>query len=171
MQYNHSQELLKLYLQDDIRQLIGQSCKIDNAYIKEADFGNGNKIVEDEGKGIRQAALDIETFMIINFPNKIVFEELIPLLIECLLDTEDYLQQIVYNDIIKLAKLNPTAFSPYGEKLIKVLFPVYKRLRIEESIRNFALNVRNIFDELKDVESITRNPDYNKVVVTISKYQ
>jgi hypothetical protein len=61
---------------DEYRHIIGESCKIDKAYIKEADFGNGNKIVEDGGKGIRQAALDIQTFMINTYPNKVIFDEI-----------------------------------------------------------------------------------------------
>ena len=171
LQYKYDKDLLKFYLIEENRKFIGQSCKTDKAYIKEADFGNGNKIVEDSGKGIRQAALDIETFMIINNPNKIIFEEIVPLMIECLLDTEDYLQQIVYNNLIRLAKLKPTAFLPYGGKLIDILFPVYRSLKIEESKRNFAMNVKNLFEELKDVDSVTGNPKYNLVVETISKYQ
>ena len=170
IQYKNKNILLEYYLIDENRKIIGESCKTDKAYIKEADFGNGNKIVEDGGKGIRQAALDIQTFMIINFPNKIIFDEIIPLLIECLLDTEDYLQQIVYNNIIKLAQLKPTAFSAFGGKLIDILFPVFKSLRIEESKRNFSTNVKKIFEELKDVDSITGNPRYNLVVQEINKH-
>ena len=170
IQYKNKNILLEYYLIDENRKIIGESCKTDKAYIKEADFGNGNKIVEDGGKGIRQAALDIQTFMIINFPNKIIFDEIIPLLIECLLDTEDYLQQIVYNNIIKLAQLKPTAFSAFGGKLIDILFPVFKSLRIEESKRNFSTNVKKIFEELKDVDSITGNPRYNLVVEEINKH-
>ena len=170
IQYKEKKTLLNFYLVDENRRIIGESCKTDKSYIKEADFGNGNKIVEDGGKGIRQAALDIQTFMIDKYPNKINFEEIIPLLIECLLDTEDYLQQIVYSDIIKLAKLKPTAFLPFGGKLIDTLFPVYKSLKIEESKRNFSINVKNIFDELKDVDSITGNPRYGAVVEEINKH-
>ena len=170
IQYKNKNKLLEFYLVDENRKIIGESCKIDKSYVKEADFGNGNKIVEDGGKGIRQAALDIQTFMIVNFPNKIIFDEIIPLLIECLLDTEDYLQQIVYNNIIKLAQLKPTAFSAFGGKLIDILFPVFKSLRIEESKRNFSINVKKIFEELKDVESITGNPRYNLVVEEINKH-
>ena len=162
--------LLDFYLKDEYRYIIGQSCKIDKAYIKEADFGNGNKIVEDGGKGIRQAALDIQTFMINTYPNKVIFDEIIPLLIECLLDTEDYLQQIVYNNIIKLAQIKPTAFSAFGGKLIDILFPVFKSLKIEESKRNFSINVKKIFEELKDVESVVNNPRYNSVVEEINKH-
>ena len=109
--------------------------------------------------------------MIVNYPNKIIFEEIVPLMIECLLDTEDYLQQIVYNNLIKLAKLKPTAFLPYGGKLIDTLFPVFRSLKIEESKRNFSINVKNLFDELKDVDSVTGNPRYNAVVETITKFQ
>jgi hypothetical protein len=170
IQYKNPKTLLDFYLVDEYRAIIGQSCKIDKSYIKEADFGNGNKIVEDGGKGIRQAALDIQTFMIDKYPNKIIFEEIIPLLIECLLDTEDYLQQIVYNNIIKLAKLKPTAFLPLGGKFIETLFPVYKSLRIEESKRNFSINVKNILDELKDIDSITGHPKYSAVVEEINKH-
>ena len=170
IQYKDKNTLLEFYLVDENRKIIGESCKIDKTYIKEADFGNGNKIVEDGGKGIRQAALDIQTFMIVNYPNKIIFDEIIPLLIECLLDTEDYLQQIVYNNIIKLAQLKPTAFSAFGGKLIDILFPVFKSLRIEESKRNFSINVKKIFEELKDVDSITGNPRYNIVVEEINKH-
>ena len=170
MQFKDPKSLLAFYLVPENRKIIGESCKTDKAYIKEADFGNGNKIVEDGGKGIRQAALDIETFMIVNYPNKIILEEIIPLMIECLLDTEDYLQQIVYNNIIRLAKLKPTAFLPFGGKFIETLFPVYRALKIEESKRNFAINVKNIFEELKDVESVTGHPKYGAVVETISKY-
>ena len=170
LQYHYPKALLNFYQVEENRKFIGQSCKTDKAYIKEADFGKGNKIVEDGGKGIRQAALDIETFMIVNYPNKIIFEEIIPLLIECLLDTEDYLQQIVYNDIIKLAKLKPTAFLPFGGKLVEILFPVYRSLRIEESKRNFSINVKNIFEELKDIESVTGHPKYNQVVEEINKH-
>ena len=171
LQYKYKKTLLDFYLIEENRKFIGQSCKTDKAYIKEADFGNGNKIVEDSGKGIRQAALDIETFMIVNYPNKIIFEEIVPLMIECLLDTEDYLQQIVYNNLIKLAKIKPTAFLPYGGKLIDILFPVWRSLKIEESKRNFSINVKNLFEELKDVDSVTGHPKYNAVIETISKYQ
>ena len=170
VQYKDKKTLLEFYLTDDNRKIIGESCKIDKAYIKEADFGNGNKIVEDGGKGIRQAALDIQTFMIVNYPAKVIYDEMIPLLIECLLDTEDYLQQIVYNDLIKLAKLKPTAFLPFGGKLVEILFPVFKALRIEESKRNFSINVKNLFEELKDVDTVTGHPKYNMVVDEIKKH-
>ena len=170
IQYKDKKALLDFYLVDEYRHIIGESCKIDKAYIKEADFGNGNKIVEDGGKGIRQAALDIQTFMINTYPNKVIFDELIPLLIECLLDTEDYLQQIVYNNIIKLAQIKPTAFSAFGGKLIDILFPVFKSLKIEESKRNFSINVKKIFEELKEVESVVTNPKYNSVVEEINKH-
>ena len=170
IQYKNKKALLDFYLVDEYRQIIGQSCKIDKTYIREADFGNGNKIVEDGGKGIRQAALDIQTFMIVSYPNKVIFDEIIPLLIECLLDTEDYLQQIVYNNIIKLAQIKPTAFSAFGGKLIDILFPVFKSLKIEESKRNFSINVKKIFEELKDVESVVTNPRYNSVVEEINKH-
>ena len=170
MQYKYKNSLLAFYLVQENRRFIGESCKTDKTYIKEADFGNGNKIVEDSGKSIRQAALEIQTFMIVNYPNKIIFEEIIPLLIECLLDTEDYLQQIVYNDLTKLAKIKSTAFLPYGGKLIDTLFKVFKTLRIEESKRNFSINVKNLFEELKDVESITGDPRYNSVLEEIKKH-
>ena len=170
IKYKYKKTLCDFYLLDDIRVIISQSCKTDKAYIKEADFGNGNKIVEDGGKGIRQAALDIETFIIDKYPNKIKFEEMIPLMIECLSDTEDYLQNIVYSNIIKLAKLSPSKFNPYGGKLIDALFKVFKTLKIEESKRNFSINVKNIFDELKDVESITKDHRYNSVIEEINKH-
>ena len=111
-----------------------------------------------------------QTFMINTYPNKVIFDEIIPLLIECLLDTEDYLQQIVYNNIIKLAQIKPTAFSAFGGKLIDILFPVFKSLKIEESKRNFSINVKKIFEELKDVESVVNNPRYNSVVEEINKH-
>ena len=170
MQYKYKNVLLAFYLIEENRKFIGQSCRTDKAYIKEADFGNGNKIVEDSGKNIRQAALEIETFMIDNFPNKIIYEEIVPLLIECLLDTEDYLQQIVYNDLTKLAKIKSTAFLPFGGKLIDTLFKVFKTLRIEESKKNFSVNVKNLFEELKDVDSITGDPRYNSVIEEIKKH-
>ena len=170
VQYKYPRALLEFYTDNDNRKIIGESCKTDKAYIKEADFGNGNKIVEDGGKGIRQAALDIETFIIVKYPAKVIFEELIPLMIECLLDTEDYLQQMVYSNLIRLAKLKPTAFLPFGGKLIEILFPVFKNLRIEESKRNFSINVKNLFEELKEVESVTGHPKYNAVVEEIKKH-
>ena len=170
VQYKYPRTLLDIYNNNDIRKIIGESCKMDKAYIKEADFGNGNKIVEDGGKGIRQAALDIQTFIIVKYPAKVIFEELIPLMIECLLDTEDYLQQMVYSNLIKLAKIKPTAFLPFGGKLIEILFPVFKSLRIEESKRNFSINVKNLFEELKEVESVTGHPKYNAVVEEIKKH-
>ena len=170
VQYKYPRALLEFYNDNDNRKIIGESCKTDKAYIKEADFGNGNKIVEDGGKGIRQAALDIQTFIIVKYPAKVIFEELIPLMIECLLDTEDYLQQMVYSNLIRLAKLKPTAFLPFGGKLIEILFPVFKNLRIEESKRNFSINVKNLFEELKEVESVTGHPKYNAVVEEIKKH-
>ena len=54
VQFRDSKDLLNFYQQEDIRKIIQQSCKIDKAYIKEADFGEGNKIVEDKGVGIRR---------------------------------------------------------------------------------------------------------------------
>ena len=170
IQYKEPKNLLDFYLKEDIRAIIQQSCKIDKTYIKEADFGGGNKIVEDKGVGIRKAALDIVTFMIDNYPNKIIFTETIPLLIECLLDTEDYLQAIVYSDLTKVAKYNSGAFSSYGGLFIDTLFKVWKTLKIEESKRFFSINVKNIFDELKDVESITGNPRYDSVVQEINRH-
>ena len=170
VQFRDSKDLLNFYQQEDIRKIIQQSCKIDKAYIKEADFGGGNKIVEDKGVGIRKAALDIETFMIDTYPNKLIVGETIPLLIECLLDTEDYLQAIVYSDLTKVAKFNSGAFSPFGGLFIDTLFKVWRNLRIEESKRIFSVNVKNIFEELKDVESITGNPRYDNVVVEINKH-
>ena len=168
--FKNPKDLLDFYLKEDIRKTIQQSCKIDQAYIKEADFGGGNKIVEDKGKGIRKAALDIETFMIDTYPNKLIIGETIPLLIECLLDTEDYLQAIVYSDLTKVAKYNSGAFSPFGGLFIDTLFKVWRNLRIEESKRIFSVNVKNIFEELKDVESITGNPRYDMVVLEINKH-
>ena len=168
MKYKYPKVLLKFYCEKENMKFIGQSCKTDTAYIQEADFGQGNKIVDDRGKGIRQAALDIETFIIDVFPNKLVFEEIVPLLIECLLDTEDYLQQIVYNDLIKLAKLKPTAFSSFGGQLIKRLISVYKSLKLDESKKNYALNVKNLFEELKGVKSVTDDPQYNMIVEKIN---
>ncbi len=163
-------DLLDFYLREDVRKIIQQSCKIDKAYIKEADFGGGNKIVEDKGVGIRKAALDIMTFMIDNYPNKMNLTETIPLLMECLLDTEDYLKAIVYSNLTKLAKFNPGAFSPYGGLFIDTLFKLWRTLKIEESKRFFSINVKNIFDELKEVESIISNPNYNSVVKEINQH-
>ena len=170
VQFKYPKDLLNYYLKEDIRKIIQKSCKIDKTYIKEADFGGGNKIVEDKGIGIRKAALDIETFMIDSYPHKLIIGETIPLLIECLLDTEDYLQAIVYSDLTKVAKFNSGAFSPYGGLFIDTLFKVWRNLRIEESKRNFSINVKNIFEELKDVESITGNPRYDNVVAEINKH-
>ena len=170
IQYKDKKTLLGFYLDDKNRKILGESCKRDKAYVKVADFGNGNIIVEDCGKGIRQAALDIQTFMIENYPDKIIYDEMIPLLIECLLETENYLQQNVYNDLIKLDKLKPTAFSPFGGQLLQILFPVYNALRIEESKRNFSINVKYLFEELKDVDTVTGHPKYNMVVDEIKKH-
>ena len=170
VQYKNPKDLLAFYLKDDIRKIIEQSCKIDKTYIKEADFGGGNKIVEDKGIGIRKAALDIETFMIDVYPNKVIVGETIPLLIECLLDTEDFLQAIVYSDLTKVAKFNSPAFNPFGGLFIDTLYKVFATLRIEESKRFFSINVKNIFEELKDVESITGNPRYDNVVKEINKH-
>ena len=170
LQYNYKTTLKDFYLDKENRKFIGKSCLIDKSYIKESDFGNGNKIIEDRGKGIRRAALDIQTFVIVNFPNKLVYDEIIPLLIECLRDTEDYLQQIVYNDLIKLAKLKPKAFLPFGAKLIEMLFQVFKKLRIEESKKNFSINVKKLFEELKDIESIIGNPQYGTIIEAINKF-
>jgi len=170
IQYKNQKDLSDFYLKENIRKIIHESCKIDKAYIKEADFGGGNKIVEDKGVGIRKAALDIETFMVDKYPNKLIFTESIPLLIECLLDTENFLQAIVYNDLTKIAKYNSGAFSPYGGLFIDTLFKVWRTLKIEESKKFFSVNVKNIFDELKDVESITGNPRYDSVVQEINKH-
>ena len=170
IQFKSAPNLRDFYLKEDIRKIIHQSCKVDNAYIKEADFGGGNKIVEDKGIGIRKSALDIETFMIDTYPNKIIFGESIPLLIECLLDTVDFLQNTVYSDLRKIAKFNSGAFSPFGGLFIDTLFKVFRTLKIEESKRNFSINVKNIFDELKDVESITTNARYGQVVEEIGKH-
>ena len=170
IQYKDKKTLLGFYLDNENRKIIEESCKRDKAYVKVADFGNGNIIVEDGGKGIRQAALDIQTFMIENYPDKINYDEMIPLLIECLLETENYLQQIVYDDLIKLAKLKLTAFSFFGGQLIQILFPVFRALKIEESKRNFSINVKNLFEELKDVDSVTGHQRYNQVVDEINKH-
>ena len=170
VQFKYPGDLLSFYLKPDLRKIIHESCKIDNAYIKEADFGNGNKIVEDKGVNIRKAALDIETFMIDVNPHKLIVGETVPLLIECLLDTDDYLQGIVYSDLTKVAKFNSGAFSPFGGLLIDTLFKVFRTLKIEDSKRIFSYNVKNLFDELKDVESITGNPRYDNVVVEINKH-
>ena len=170
VQFKYPGDLLNFYLKSDIRNIIYQSCKIDKAYIKEADFGNGNKIVEDKGVGIRKAALDIQTFMIDVYPHKLIIGETVPLLMECLLDTDDYLQGIVYNDLTKVAKFNSGAFSPFGGLLIDILFKVFRTLKIEESKRIFSVNVKNLFDELKDVESITGNPRYDNVIEEINKH-
>ena len=170
LQYNYKNKLLQLYLEDNIRKIIHESCKTDNTYMKVADFGGGNKIVEDKGVGIRRAALDIETFMINSFNHKIIYAEIIPLLIDCLLDIDDNLQSIVYSDILKLAKLNSMAFLPFGGQFIDILFKVWDTLKIEESKRNFSINVKNIFEALKDVESVTGNPRYNLVVIEINKH-
>ena len=59
---------------------------------------------------------------------------------------------------------------PFGGKFIETLFPVYKSLRIEESKRNFSINVKNILDELKDIDSITGHPKYSAVVEEINKH-
>jgi len=170
IQYMNQKDLLDFYLKEDIRKIIQESCKIDKAYIKEADFGNGNKIVEDKGVGIRKAALDIETFMIDVFPNKVIVGETIPLLIGCLLETDDFILATVYSDLTKMAKLNSSAFSPFGGLLIDTLFKTFANLKIEQSKRFFSLNVKNIFEELKDVESITGNPRYDNVVIEINRH-
>ena len=68
---------------------------------------------------------------------------------------------------MKMAKLNSGAFSPYGGFFIDILFKVWKTLRIEESKRFFSINVKNIFEELKEVESITTR--YDSVVLKINK--
>ena len=168
--FKNAEKLRDYYLNEDIRKIIQQSCKIDKAYIKEADFGGGNKIVEDKGVGIRKAALDIETFMIDFYPHKLIIGETIPLLLECLLDTEDYLKAIVYSDLTKVAKYNSGAFNPFGGLFIDTLFKLWKTLKIEESKRIFSINVKNIFDLLKDVESLTGNPRYDMVVQEINKH-
>ena len=170
VQFKFPKKLLECYQKEDIRKLIEQSCKIDKTYIKEADFGGGNKIVEDKGVGIRKAALDIMTFMIDVYPNKLIIGETVPLIIECLLDTEDYLQAIVYSDLAKLGKFNPGSFNPFGGLFIDTLFKVWKTLKIEESKRIFSVNVKNIFEQLKEVESITGNPRYDMVVLEINRH-
>jgi len=169
LQINYPVDLRNFYLQEDIRRIIHESCRIDKAYVKEINLG-ADKIVEDKGVGIRKAALDIETFMIDIYPNKLLFGESIPLLIDCLLDTENYLKDIVYSDLTKIAKFNSGAFSPFGGMFIDTLFKVWKTLAIEESKRIFSVNVKNIFEELKDVESITGNARYGMVVKEINQH-
>ena len=169
IQYKNKKDLLDFYLKENIREIIHQSCQTDKAYIKEADFGGGNKIVEDKGVGIRKAALDIETFMVDNYTNKLNLTESIPLLIKCLLDNENSIQAVVYNDLTKIAKFNPGSFSPYGELFYEILFKLWKTLKIEESRKFFLANVKKILDELKDVESITGNPKYDQVVLEINQ--
>ena len=132
VQYMYKKDLLDYYLKEDIRFFIHQSCLIDKRYVKEADLGGGNKIVEDKGVGMGKAALDIETFMIDNYPNKIIYTETILLLIECLLDTKDYLQAIVYSDLTKVANRNSSAISSYKGLFIYTLFKVWRNLKIEE---------------------------------------
>jgi hypothetical protein len=169
LQVNYPLDLRSFYLKEDIRKIIHQSCRIDKAYVKEISLG-ADKIVEDKGVGIRKAALDIETFMIDVYPNKLLFGESIPLLIDCLLDTENYLKDMVYSDLTKIARFNSGAFSPFGGMFIDTLFKVWKTLAIEESKRIFSINVKNIFEELKDVESITGNARYGMVVKEINQH-
>ena len=108
--------------------------------------------------------------MIDKYPHKLIIGETIALLLECLLDTDDYLQRNVYAYLIKVAKLNPGAFSPFGGMFIDTLFKVWKKLRIEESKHIFSVNVKSIFEELKDVESITGNSKYGLVVTEINRH-
>ena len=169
LQINYPVDLRTLYLKEDIRKIIHQSCRIDNAFVREINLGN-DKIVEDKGVGIRKAALDIETFMIDNYPNKLLLGESIPLIMECLLDTENYLKDMAYSGLTKIAKFNSGAFSPFGGLFIDTLFKVWKTLAIEESKRIFSVNVKNIFEELKDVESITGNARYGMVVKEINQH-
>ena len=170
LKYEYKDNLLNFYRTDDTRCLILKSCEIDKNFIKEADFGGGNKIIEDKGIEIRKAAYEIVTFIIDKFPNKINFQETVPLMINCLMETEDYLQNVVYSNLAKLAKLNPSSFSPYGDLFIDTLFKVWKRIKIEESKKNFSVNVKKIFEEVKDVQSITGNPRYDMVVQEINKH-
>ena len=170
LKYEYKDNLLNFYRTDDTRCLILKSCEIDKNFIKEADFGGGNKITEDKGIEIRKAAYEIVTFIIDKFPNKINFQETVPLMINCLMETEDYLQNVVYSNLAKLAKLNPSSFSPYGDLFIDTLFKVWKRIKIEESKKNFSVNVKKIFEEVKDVQSITGNPRYDMVVQEINKH-
>jgi hypothetical protein len=86
------------------------------------------------------------------------------------LDTENYLKDMAYSDLTKIAKYNSGAFSPFGGLFIDTLFKVWKTLAIEESKRIFSINVKNIFEELKDVESITGNPRYGMVVKEINQH-
>ena len=170
LQFEYKEKLLNIYINDNTRALINKSCEIDKNYIKEADFGGGNKITEDKGIGIRRSAYEIVTFIIDKYPNKINYQEMVPLMINCLMETEDYLQNIIYSNLAKLAKLNSSSFSPYGDLLIDTLFKVWKRIKIEESKKNFSVNVKKIFDEVKDVQSITGNPRYDMVVQEINKH-
>ena len=169
LQTNYPLDLRSMYLKEDIRKIIHQSCRIDPAFVREINLGS-DKIVEDKGVGIRKAALDIETFMIDAYPNKLILGESIPLIIDCLLDTENYLKDMAYSDLTKIAKYNSGAFSPFGGLFIDTLFKVWKTLAIEESKRIFSINVKNIFEELKDVESITGNPRYGMVVKEINQH-
>ena len=170
LKFEYKETLSNLYLKDDIRILIHKSCEIDQNFIKEADFGGGNKITEDKGIEIRKSAYEIVSFIIDKYPNKINFQEVIPLMINCLMETEDYLQNIVYSNLVKLAKLNPSSFSPYGDLLIDTLFKVWKRIKIEDSKKNFSVNVKKIFEEVKEVQSITGNTKYDMVVQEINKH-
>ena len=77
---------------------------------------------------------------------------------------------MAYSDLTKIAKYNSGAFSPFGGLFIDTLFKVWKTLSIEESKRIFSINVKNIFEELKDVESITGNARYGMVVEEINKH-
>ena len=169
-QFADKLKLLEIYQNEKYQQLNYSCCEIDKNYIREADFGGGNKIIEDKGVEIRKAAYDIITFIIDNFPNKVIFQEIVPLMINCLMETEDYLQNNIYKNLVKLAKLNSSSFSPYGGLFIDTLFNVWRRINIEDSKRNFSINVKNIFDEVKDVQTITGNARYGAVVSEINKH-
>ena len=169
LQINYPLDLRNFYLKEDIRRIVHQSCRIDKAYVKEIDFGQ-DKLTEDKGVGIRKASLDIETFMIDNYPNKLSLGESIPLIMDCLLDTENYLKDMAYKDLTKIAKFNSGAFSPFGGLFIDTLFKVWKTLGLEESKRAFSINVKNIFEELGNVESITGNARYGNIVKEINQH-
>ena len=169
LQTNYTLDLRNFYLKEDIRKIIHQSCRIDPAFVREINFGS-DKIMEDKGVGIRKAALDIETFMIDAYPNKLILGESIPLIFDCLLDTEKYLKDMAFRDLTKIAKFNSGAFSPFGGLFIDTLFKLWKTSNLEEFKRYFSINVKNIFEELKDVESITGNARYGMVVEEINKH-
>ena len=168
---NYPTDLLNLYRKEDIRRIIHQSCRIDKTYIKEIDIGKF-KYIDDKNVGIRKAALDIETFMIDNYPNKLLLGESIPLIMECLLDPDNYLEDMAFKNLNKIAKFNSGAFSPFGGLFIDTLFKVWKTLEREDlkSKRIFSINVKNIFEELTNVESITGNARYGMIVKEINQH-